>query len=120
MSPTRTVFLGAIGVASLFFVGAPVNPAADEAAVQPEVRIDNFSYMPATLVVAPGTTVTWTNADDDAHTVVDKDRKFKSAALDTNDTFSQTFSAPGEYEYFCSLHPYMTGKIVVKPAKPSS
>ena len=79
------------------------------------MRIDNFSYTPSTLVVTPGTTVTWTNADDDVHTVVDKDRKFRSAALDTNDTFSQTFAAPGEYDYFCSLHPQMVGKVIVKP-----
>jgi plastocyanin len=65
--------------------------------------------------------VTWTNADDSPHTVREKDGKFKSAALDTDDKFSQTFAAPGEYEYFCSIHPYMTGKIVVKPgAKMSS
>jgi plastocyanin len=86
--------------------------AADPAAVQ----IDNFHYSPAMLVVAPGTTVTWTNDDDSPHSVREKDGKFKSAALDTDDKFSQTFTAPGEYEYFCSIHPYMTGKIVVKPA----
>ena len=120
MSPKRAALLGAIGMVSLVFVGATVSPSADEAAAQPAVRIDNFSYTPSTLVVTPGTTVTWTNADDDVHTVVDKDRKFKSAALDTNDTFAQTFSAAGEYEYFCSLHPQMTGKVIVKPAKPSS
>ena len=56
----------------------------------------------------------WTNDDDDAHTVVEKDRKFKSAALDTGDTFSQTFPEAGEYEYFCSLHPHMTGTVVVE------
>jgi plastocyanin len=115
MSPLRAAVLGAIGVVSLIFVGMPVRPAADEAAVPPAVRIDNFSFGPSTLVVAAGTTVTWTNADDDVHTVVEKDRKFKSAALDTNDTFSQTFTAPGEYEYFCSLHPQMVGKVIVKP-----
>ncbi len=89
--------------------------AVQAAAGPAAVRIDNFNFTPPTLVVAPGTTVIWTNADDDVHTVVEKDRKFKSAALDTNDTFSQTFTAPGEYEYFCSLHPRMVGKIVVKP-----
>jgi len=115
MSPVRATLLGAIGVASLVFVGMPVSPAADEAAGQPAVRIDNFSYTPSTLVVAPGTTVTWTNDDDDVHTVVEKERKFRSAALDTNDTFTQTFTTPGEYDYFCSLHPQMAGKIVVKP-----
>jgi plastocyanin len=120
MSARRTAVLGAIGGVSLFFIGAPGSPSADEAAVRPEIRIDNFSYTPATLVIAPGTTVTWTNTDDDVHTVVDKDRKFKSAALDTNDTFSQTFTIPGEYDYICSLHPYMAGKVIVKAAKPAS
>ena len=114
MSPVRATLLGAIGVVSLVFVGTPVSPAAEEASVQPAVRIDNFSYTPSTLVVAPGTTVTWTNDDDDVHTVVEKERKFKSAALDTNDTFAQTFTITGEYNYFCSLHPQMVGRIVVK------
>ena len=113
--------LGALGLTALLFAAVLETPLAGKAATQAAanpaaVRIDNFNFTPPTLVVAPGTTVTWTNADDDVHTVVEKDRKFKSAALDTNDTFSQTFSEMGEYEYFCSLHPRMTGKIVVKPA----
>jgi plastocyanin len=121
MLPTRVVSLGAAAAIALCFVAMPEHPpvgdaAAQAAAIPAAVRIDNFNYSPPTLVVVPGTTVTWTNADDDVHTVVEKDRKFKSAALDTNDTFSQTFSETGEYEYFCSLHPRMTGKIVVKPA----
>jgi plastocyanin len=121
MLPTRVALLGAAAVIALCFVAVPEHPsvgevAAPAAATPAEVRIDNFSYSPPTLVVAPGTTVTWTNADDDVHTVVEKDRKFKSAALDTGNTFSQTFPEAGEYEYFCSLHPRMTGKIVVKPA----
>jgi len=91
---------------------AAANPAA--------VQIDNFHYTPPSLIVAPGTTVTWTNADDSPHSVREKDGKFKSAALDTDDTFSQTFVEPGEYEYFCSIHPYMTGKIIVKPAGSAS
>jgi plastocyanin len=97
------------------------SPSASEtpAANSAEVKIDDFTYSPPTLVIRPGTRVTWTNADDDAHTVVEKDRKFKSSALDTNDTFSQTFTEPGEYEYFCSLHPRMVGKIVVKPGTTS-
>ena len=94
--------------------------AAQAGAQAAAIQIDNFHYTPPSLIVAPGTTVTWTNADDSPHTVREKDGKFKSAALDTDDTFSQTFAAPGEYEYFCSIHPYMTGKIVVKPAGPSS
>ena len=98
-------------------------PAGEAAAAanSAAIRIDNFSFTPPALVVAPGTTVTWTNADDSPHTVREKDGKFKSAALDTDDSFSQTFTAPGEYDYFCSIHPYMTAKIVVKPgAKLSS
>ena len=90
-------------------------PAGEAAAANSAViRIDNFNFTPPTLVVAPGTTVTWTNADDSPHTVREKDGKFKSAALDTDDSFSQTFTAPGEYQYFCSIHPYMTAKVVVK------
>src|SRR5216683_3743818 len=126
MSPTRATLLGVAAAISVLLAGPPESPSAGEAAAvqaaagPTAVRIDNFNFTPPTLVVAPGTTVTWTNADDSPHTVREKDGKFKSAALDTDDTFSQTFSAPGEYEYFCSIHPYMTGKIVVKPAQPSS
>jgi len=120
MSPIRAALLGTLGIASLLVVGAPEHPAAGEPGGQAAVRIDNFNFTPPTLVVAPGTTVTWTNADDSPHTVREKDGKFKSAALDTDDTFSQTFTALGEYEYFCSIHPRMVGKIVVQPVKPAS
>ena len=121
MLPTRATLLGVAAAISGFLAGPAESPSAGEVAVQAAagpaaVRIDNFNFTPPTLVIASGTTVTWTNADDDVHTVVEKDRKFKSAALDTNDTFSQTFTAPGEYEYFCSLHPRMTATIVVEPA----
>ena len=121
MSAKRAALLGMIGAMSLLMAGPRHNSSAGEtiAARPAEIRIDNFAYSPPSLVVAPGTTVTWKNEDSDVHTVVEKDRKFKSAALDIDDTFSQTFTAPGEYEYFCSLHPRMTGKIVVKPAGPS-
>jgi plastocyanin len=113
--------LVSMGLASLLVAATPGVLSAGDMAVQAgaqaaAIQIDNFHYTPPSLVVAPGTTVTWTNADDSPHTVREKDGKFKSAALDTDDTFSQTFTAPGEYEYFCSIHPYMTGKIVVKPA----
>ena len=63
-----------------------------------------------------GTTVTWVNEDDTPHTVVSDDRKtFRSKPLDTDDRFSFTFTTPGTYGYFCSIHPHMTGKVVVKP-----
>ena len=83
------------------------------AAAAMEVRIDNFTFSPATLTVAPGTTVTWVNGDDIPHAVAAKDRSFRSKALDTDGRFSFTFMTPGQYDYFCSLHPHMVGKIVV-------
>ena len=107
-----TAPFAAFAVGALLWTATPEAPAAGMAAV----RIDNFNFTPTALTVTAGTTVTWTNDDDSPHSVRDKAEKFKSAALDTDDKFSQTFTAPGEYEYFCSIHPYMTGKVVVKPA----
>lgn len=78
------------------------------------VKIDNFSFAPATITVPAGTTLTWTNRDDIPHTVVDDKKEFKSKVLDTNDEFSYTFTKSGTYSYFCSLHPKMTGKVVVQ------
>ena len=75
--------------------------------------IDNFTFAPARLTVKTGTTVTWRNEDDIPHTVAASNRLFKSN--DTDDSFSFTFTAPGTYEYFCSLHPRMTGTVVVEP-----
>ena len=71
-------------------------------------------FGPERLTVKAGTTVTWTNRDDIPHTVAAKDRLFKSKVMDTDESFSFTFSTPGEYAYFCSLHPHMTGTIVVE------
>ena len=78
------------------------------------VTIDNFVFEPARLTVKAGTTVTWLNRDDIPHTVAAKDRLFKSKVMDTDESYSFTFSTPGEYTYFCSLHPHMTGTIVVE------
>lgn len=82
--------------------------------VAEEVKIGNFAFNPPEVTVRSGTTVTWTNGDDSPHTVVAKDHQFRSKALDTADKFSFTFTTPGVYEYFCSLHPHMLGKIVVQ------
>ena len=79
-----------------------------------EVKIDNFSFSPSALTVAAGTTVTWTNRDDIPHTVVSADTVFKSKVLDTDEKFSYTFSKPGTYPYFCSVHPKMTGQVIVQ------
>jgi len=78
------------------------------------VKIDNFTFTPASTEIAVGTTVIWTNEDDIPHALAASERQFKSHALDTGDTFTYTFTQPGTYEYFCSLHPHMKGKIVVK------
>ncbi|HEY6348892.1 MAG TPA: cupredoxin family copper-binding protein [Candidatus Angelobacter sp.] len=88
--------------------------ATPQDAPQVEVKIDNFSFTPATITVAVGTTVRWTNHDDIPHNVVSKDNSFKSKALDTNESFTYTFTRAGAYDYFCSIHPRMTGKVVVQ------
>jgi len=88
--------------------------AGEEKSGAKAVTIDNFSFGPMQLEVPAGTQVTWINKDDVPHTVVSVDHKFKSRALDTDERFSFTFQDPGMYEYFCSVHPKMTGKIVVK------
>jgi plastocyanin len=115
------LLLGAVGVGSLLAVALPELTAAGEAAVAAAaspatIKIDNFAFAPATLTITAGTTVTWKNDDDSPHRIGDKNGTFKSAALDTDDTFSHTFAAPGEYPYICTIHPYMAGKIIVKPA----
>jgi plastocyanin len=78
------------------------------------VTIDNFTFSPNQIMVKSGETVTWTNKDDIPHTVTSTDNVFRSKALDTDDKFSFTFTTPGTYKYFCSLHPRMTGTIVVE------
>jgi plastocyanin len=81
-----------------------------------EVKIDNFSFGPVTLTVPVGTMVTWINRDDIPHTVVSTDdsKTFKSKVLDTDEKFTFTFSKAGTYPYFCSIHPKMTGKVIVQ------
>ena len=79
-----------------------------------EIVVDNFSFAPGTATVARGTTVTWTNRDDAPHKIVSTEQKFKSPVLDTGERFSWRFDTPGTYKYFCSLHPRMTGQVVVE------
>ncbi len=96
----------------------PTSAAAPTAAAipvtGPHVTIANFTFSPATLTVPTGSTVTWVNQDDTAHTVTSVDKVFGSQGLDTGDTFTFKFSKPGTYAYFCTIHPEMTGKIIVK------
>ena len=113
-----TVILGAVAVLSFVFVSGAARPrsvaAAGEQAATNVVTIDNFMFTPMELTIAPGAQVTWVNKDDVPHTIVSVDHKFKSQALDTDERFSFTFQQPGTYEYFCSVHPRMVGKIFVK------
>ena len=78
------------------------------------VSIDNFSFDPPSLTVPPGTTVTWANRDDVPHTVTAYDKRFASGTLDTDGQFSRRFTAPGTYDYYCAVHPHMTGRVIVK------
>jgi plastocyanin len=78
------------------------------------VKIDNFTFAPDRLTIKAGTTVTWINEDDIPHTVASSTRLFKSKPLDTEDAYAFTFTTPGVFKYFCSLHPHMTGTIVVE------
>jgi plastocyanin len=105
---------------------APVPPTspdptarAESAAQEAEaarVVIDNFAFAPREITVAAGTRVTWVNRDDSPHTVTStaRPKAFDSGAMDTDDTFAFVFAAPGTYEYFCAVHPGMTGKVIVK------
>jgi plastocyanin len=109
----RTLAAGGVLLLAL----AAAAPAQQAPMVPPnQVVIDSFAFAPATLTVAPGTQVVWINRDEEPHTVTSADggRTFKSPALGTDDKFTFTFAQPGTYKYFCSIHRYMAGTIVVK------
>jgi len=108
----RRLFLAAaLMTACLLSIALLASPAF---ASDKSVTIDNFTFNPQRLTIKAGTTVIWTNQDDIPHTVASTTKAFKSKVLDTDDKFSFTFTTPGEYAYFCSLHPHMTGTIVVE------
>jgi plastocyanin len=105
-----TVMIALMLLAGTRSVAANDQPSGASA----DVKIDNFSFGPQTLTVSVGTTVVWTNRDDIPHTVVSTDGVFKSKVRDTDEKFSYTFTKAGTYPYFCSVHPKMTGKVVVQ------
>jgi len=112
----RRRFLSAmalLGLAPAMLTRRPAALAASAAPGEADVAIDDFAFAPSPLGVKAGTTVVWTNRDGEPHTVVDVDGGFKSAALDTGDSFRHRFDRPGTFTYVCSLHPHMIGKIVV-------
>jgi plastocyanin len=103
----------------LLFAGSSRVTASNSSNDQPSgantaVNIDNFVFGPQTITVPVGATVTWTNKDDIPHTAVSTDGVFKSKVMDTDEKFSYTFAKPGTYSYYCSIHPKMTGKVVVQ------
>jgi plastocyanin len=102
-------------IAALLLLAMPTVTANREqsSTATAKVTIDNFSFRPQTLTVAVGTIVTWTNGDDIPHTVVSDDGVFKSKARDTDEQFSYTFDKVGTFPYHCSIHPKMTGQVVV-------
>jgi amicyanin len=108
----------ALGAATATMLAAVVLPGWAQNAPQASagaISIDNFTFTPQTLKVKAGTTVTWTNRDDIPHGIASDNNTFvRSKALDTDDNYSFTFTAPGTYKYFCYVHPHMTGTIVVE------
>lgn len=113
MSTSRRMRLTIVAMAALLLVSGSAARAQD-AGTRIEIRAHGFGV--PELAVPIGTTVTWINHDDDAHTVTSTTNTFRSPGLDTDDTYSYTFTKPGTYEYFCTLHPLMTGKVVVRSA----
>ena len=103
-------------IAMLLLVAGSSRVAASDqpSAANVAVKIDNFVFGPQAITVPVGTTVTWTNSDDIPHTAVSTDGVFKSKVMDTDEKFSYTFTKAGTYSYYCSVHPKMTGQIVVK------
>jgi plastocyanin len=111
---SRTAWMASPVLAALLLLAAAPQSAA-AATSDVAVKIGNFTFSPADLIITPGTTVIWINNDDIPHAVVETEKVFRSKALDTDDKYSFTFATSGEFSYFCSLHPHMTGKITVKP-----
>jgi plastocyanin len=108
-------FQAAALVGTVFVLGtaATITRAATAPPAQ-VVKIGNFTFAQKSITVRPGTTVTWENDDDIPHTVVAKNLAFKSKVLDTGEKFSFTFAKAGQFDYYCSIHPHMTGTVIVK------
>jgi plastocyanin len=109
-------FTAAVIIAIVLLVAGSPNVAANDqpSAATAEVKIDNFIFGPQTITVPVGATVTWRNKDDIPHTSVSTEGVFKSKVLDTDEAFSYTFTKAGTYPYYCTIHPKMTGKVVVQ------
>ena|ERR1700722_6321276 len=107
----------AVAVGALLGLGITGAVAQQIAAAGPvEIAIQNFAFLPGNLTIARGTSVTWVNKDEEPHNIVNvaQPRVFRSAAVDGGEKFSFTFNDPGTYKYICSIHPHMSGTIVVQ------
>jgi len=115
---TLITLLGIVGANFLavksFAVAQPGSASAADDTMQMQVTIDNFKFSPETVTIKAGTTVVFTNHDDVPHTVVAEADTFRSKAMDTDEKYSYRFATPGTYKYFCSIHPKMTGTIMVQ------
>ena len=107
-------FQAAVLAGSALMMSVAVDMARAAPPPAAAVQIGNFTFKAQVLTVKAGTTVSWTNGDDIPHTVTSNSGAFKSKVLDSGDKFSFTFAKPGQFGYFCSLHPHMTGTIIVK------
>jgi len=120
MEKRRSIGLRAAAIGVLLAFGAAADPAmkpqAADNADAGKIVIDNFAFEPSTLTVSAGTVLTWLNEDDAPHTVVgtDAESPIQSPPLDSGERYSVALAKPGTYRYFCSLHPHMTGTVIVE------
>jgi len=110
----RSRLLMAATALAMLAGGMPWNPSAALAADSTKILVKDFMFSPTNFTVSAGSTVTWTNLDDEPHTVLSATGLFKSGAMDTNESFSFKFDKPGTYHFTCSIHPRMVGTIVVQ------
>ena len=113
------MFLLAAALGAACLAALAWSPAMAVEARTATIEIRQMKYSPSTLTITAGTKVTWVNDDDMPHTVTEKGQVFRSAALDTDDRFSFTFTSPGEFTYFCAIHPFMVGRVIVKAGSSS-
>jgi plastocyanin len=114
MLKLRSLTIAAGTLTLVMVVALRSAPATGQSAQAAEIKVDNFTFTPETLRVPKNSTVTWSNKDDVPHVIASTDGLFRSKGLDTDDHYSFKFTKPGTYNYFCAIHPKMTGKIVVQ------
>jgi plastocyanin len=114
VAPAAAALPTPVPPAALATIPPPKAARPTDANGGPAVTVENFSFVSASITLLAGTTVVWTNADDVEHTVTASDNSFSSPAIEPNGQFAYTFSTPGTYSYFCAIHPFMTGKVIVQ------